>query len=328
MKIVVFAIFASGALVSGESGDDKVSADDLVRVMKKLHEQAEAGDANASYELWKTGRTIEKVDVLRDAYPIEMRLKFLRFAAKNGNVEANFKLFEYLSCDKKEPFGESRKWLEFAHQNGNNKASAVLALILGIDKKEPREALNVIKLAEDRLPQKVEPKDEFAESELSMEDFKRLRVAIQEGDAAPLEKAIRPAETEFEEAVEIWRMCNRSSDITLNLLKGKRFVSRQGSKLGVESDTEIVFGDNQKVSVVLSGVDVDRYEGTFSIDEKTGEIDLMLPKLDKPWPKMKVEVQNGRTLISRSDGQTSMTPDLKDAKKFENYWPFAEDSEK
>lgn len=91
---------------------------------------------------------------------------------------------------------------------------------------------------------------------------------------------------------------------------------------------EIAFGDKVKVSVVLCGIDSVRYEGTYSIDAKTGEIELNLPKFDKPWPKMKVEVQNGRTLVSRSDGQTSMTPELKDSKEFQNYWPFAEDSEK
>jgi hypothetical protein len=96
----------------------------------------------------------------------------------------------------------------------------------------------------------------------------------------------------------------------------------------MDSDTEIAFGENQKVSVVLSGVDSVRYEGTYSIDEKTGEIEINLPKLDKPWPKMKVEARNGKTLVSRSDGQTSMTPELKDAKEFQNYWPFAEEMNK
>jgi hypothetical protein len=252
----------------------------------------------------------------------------LKFAAEKGNADANLELFEYLSCDKKEPFGETKKWLEFAHRNGNNQASVILALILGIDKKEAREALEVVTLAGDRIPQVAKPNDEFAESKLSKEDFKRLRAAIQEGTSASLEKVIGPAETEFEGAIDVWRKCNRSSAITLNLVQGKRFVSRQGNKSGMDSDTEISFGENQKVSVVLSGVDSVRYEGTYSIDAKTGEIELILPKLDMPWPKMKVEAQNGKTLISRSDGQTSMTPELKDAKEFQNYWPFVEEVEK
>lgn len=307
---------------------DKVTLNNVAEALAKAQIKAAAGDSDSCLEIWRGGRFIDKHEILKNKYPIEKRLDLLKFAAEKGNADANLEFFEYLSCDKKEPFGETRKWLEFAHRNGNNKASVILALILSIDKKEPREALEVVKLAEDRIPQEAKPNDEFAVSKLSKEDFKRLRVAIQEGAAASLEKVIGPAETEFEEAVEVWRMCNRSSAIVLTLVKGKRFVSRQGNRSGMDSDTEIAFGDNQKVSVVLSGVESVRYEGTYSIDAKTGEIELNLPKLDKPWPKMKVEAQNGRTLISRSDGQTSMTPELKDAKEFQNFWPFAEELKK
>lgn len=307
---------------------DKVTVDNVAEALAKAQVKAVGGDLESCLEIWRGGRFIDKHEILKNKYPLEKRLDLLKFAAEKGSADANFELFEYLSSDKKEPFGETEKWLEFAHRNGNNKASVILALILGIDKKEPREALEVVKLAEGRIPQEAKLNDEFAESKLSKEDFKRLRVAIQEGAAASLEKVIGPAETEFEEAIEVWRMCNRSSAIALTLVQGKRFVSRQGNKSGMDSDMEIAFGDNLKVSVVLCGIDSVRYEGTYSIDAKTGEIELNLPKFDKPWPKMKVEVQNGRTLVSRSDGPTSMTPELKDSKEFQNYWPFAEDSEK
>jgi hypothetical protein len=311
-----------------DPSDDKVTLSDVAEVLAKGFAKAEEGDLESCLEIWRGGRFIDKHQILKNQCPPEKRLELLQFAAEKGNADANFELFEYLSCDKKELFSETRKFLEFAHRNGNNRASVILALILGIDKKETRAASEVVKLAEDRIPQDAKPNDEFAESKLSKEDFKRLRVAIQEGAAASLVKAIGPAETEFEEAIEVWRMCNRSLAIALNLVQGKRFVSRQGNNSGMDSDTEIAFGDNQKVSVVLSGVDAVRHEGTYSIDEKTGEIELNLPKLDKPWPKMKVEAQNGRTLISRSDGQTSMTPELKDAKEFQNFWPFAEELKK
>lgn len=107
-------------------------------------------------------------------------------------------------------------------------------------------------------------------------------------------------------------------------LKGKTFISRSGSKGGMDSDAEIFFQEGQKVTLVESGLDSVRYEGTFSIDEKTGEIELKLPKYIKVWPKIRLEVRDGRALIFRSDGQTSMPPELKDAKEFQGYWPFAE----
>lgn len=323
-QLIIFFLAAMMALGLAESPTDKVTLNDVAESLAKTKAKAVDGDLESCLEIWRGGRFIDKHEILKNLCPPEKRLDLLKFAAEKGNADASLELFEYLSCDRKEPFGETRKWLEFAHRNGNNKASVILALILGIDKKESREALDVVKLAEDRIPQAAEPNDEFAESKLSKEDFKRLKFAIQEGDAASFEKAIDPAETEFEEAIEIWRMCNRSSVISHNLVKGKRFVSRQGGKLGMDTDTEIVFAGDQKVSVVLSGLDSVLLEGTFSINEKTGEISLSLPKRDTPWPKMKAEVQNGRTLIFRSDGQTSMTPELKDAKEFQGYWPFAE----
>jgi hypothetical protein len=326
MKSQLILILLSTMMAFGQTdlSTEKVTLDDVAESLAKTKAKAVDGDLESCLEIWRSGRFIDKHEILKNQCPPEKRLELLKFAAQKGNADANLKLFEYLSCDKKETFSETRKWLLTSHRNGNNQASVILALILSIDKKETRAALEVVKLAEDRISQEAEPNDEFAESKLSKEDFKRLRVVIQQGDAASLVKAIGPAETEFEKAIEVWRMGNRSPAIALTLVQGKRFVSRQGNKSGMDSDTEIAFGDNQKVSVVLSGVDSVRYEGTYSIDEKIGEIELILPKLDKPWPKMKVEAQNGRTLISRSDGQTSMTPELKDAKEFQNYWPFAE----
>jgi hypothetical protein len=277
-------LLLSAALVFGEVNPsvDKVTLNNVAEAVATAHAKAATGDLESCLEIWRGGRFIDKHEILKNKYPLEKRLDLLKFAAEKGNADANLELFEYLSCDKKEPFGETKKWLEFAHWNGNNKASVILALILGIDKKEPREALEVVKLAEDRIPQEAKHNGEFAESKLSKENFKRLRVAIQEGAAASLEKVIGPAETEFEEAIEVWRMCNRSSAIALTLVQGKRFVSRQGNKSGIDSDMGIAFGDNQKVSVVLSGINSVRYEGTYSIDAKTGEIELNLPKFDKP----------------------------------------------
>ncbi len=284
MKYHSTFLLLSAALVFGEVNPsvDKVTLNNVAEAVATAHAKAATGDLESCLEIWRGGRFIDKHEILKNKYPLEKRLDLLKFAAEKGNADANLELFEYLSCDKKEPFGETKKWLEFAHWNGNNKASVILALILGIDKKEPREALEVVKLAEDRIPQEAKHNGEFAESKLSKENFKRLRVAIQEGAAASLEKVIGPAETEFEEAIEVWRMCNRSSAIALTLVQGKRFVSRQGNKSGIDSDMGIAFGDNQKVSVVLSGINSVRYEGTYSIDAKTGEIELNLPKFDKP----------------------------------------------
>ena len=109
-----------------------------------------------------------------------------------------------------------------------------------------------------------------------------------------------------------------------NFLEQRKFISRAGNRLGMDSDTEILFYADQEVTLVESGMDSVRYKGTFSIDKKTGEIELKLPKYKKIWPKMRLDFRSGLPLLFRSDGHTYITPDLKDVAGFRDYWPFAE----
>lgn len=209
MKILAFLLFVSGALLAGEPSNDNVSVEDLSQALADAHAKAINGDFQSCNDIWRLGRFIDKHEIFKKKYPLEKRLDLLMLAAEKENTEANFELFKYLSCEKKRPFSETRKWLEFAHRNGNNKASVILALILGIDKKKSGEALNVIKLAELRIPQDVGGKDQFAENKLSKEDFDLLRTVIQEGNTASLDKKIGVAEGELKDSVEIWRRGNR-----------------------------------------------------------------------------------------------------------------------
>lgn len=182
MKYHSTFLLLSAMMAFGQANpsDKKVTLDDVAEALSKGHAEAVKGNLESCLKIWRAGRFIEKHEILRKQYPLEKRLNLLKFAAEKGNPDSNLELFEYMSCKLKEPFSETRKFLEFAHRNGNNTASVILALILGIDKKEPREALEVVKRAEDRIPKEADPNDEFAESKLSQDDFKRLRVAIQE----------------------------------------------------------------------------------------------------------------------------------------------------
>lgn len=201
----------SGTMALGQVNHDNASVDELVEAIGRLHEKAKAGDAISSYELWRSGRIIDKVEALRKYYPVETRLKFLNYAAEKGNADACLALFEFLSCEKKQPFDETRKWLETSHKNGNNKASVILSLILGIDRKSPQEAINVITIAEERIVEKPLIKDEFTSKKFSRDEFKQLKQAFKRNDIDLLNKTMETADGDFRDSIDTWRECNRRS---------------------------------------------------------------------------------------------------------------------
>ena len=103
------------------------------------------------------------------------------------------------------------------------------------------------------------------------------------------------------------------------------FVSRGGDLAGMDSDSKIVFFDDERVSMTEYGVGPVTYNGTYTVNDGR-EITLHLESYPGKWPRMVIRKHEGKILLFRSDGTTGLefggrggaveTPEMKP------FWPF------
>ena len=128
--------------------------------------------------------------------------------------------------------------------------------------------------------------------------------------------------SDFEEALQMTDVRSVIAD-----MKGwtTTFVSRGGQMAGMDSDSQIVFYDDGRVSMTEYGVGPVTYNGKYTVNEDR-EITLHLENYPSEWPRMVIRKHAGDILLFRSDGAAGLefggrggateTPGMK------SFWPF------
>ena len=103
------------------------------------------------------------------------------------------------------------------------------------------------------------------------------------------------------------------------------FVSRGGDFGGMDSDSEISFSGDGRVTMTEYGYSPVEYSGTYSMDEH-GAITAKFEKYPGQWPKMMFRKVDGRILLFRSDDATALEfggrGGAVETAKMKPFWPF------
>ena len=103
------------------------------------------------------------------------------------------------------------------------------------------------------------------------------------------------------------------------------FVSRAGDLGGMDSDSEISFSDDGRVSMTEYGYAPVEYSGTYSMDEH-GTITAKFEKYQGQWPQMMFRKVDGRILLFRSDDATGLEfggrGGAVETAEMKPFWPF------
>jgi hypothetical protein len=103
------------------------------------------------------------------------------------------------------------------------------------------------------------------------------------------------------------------------------FISRAGNLGGMDSDSQISFSDDGRVSMTEYGYAPVNYSGTFSMDD-SGTITAKFEKYQGQWPKMIFRKVDGRILLFRSDDSNGLEfggrGGAVETAEMKPFWPF------
>jgi hypothetical protein len=127
------------------------------------------------------------------------------------------------------------------------------------------------------------------------------------------------------EAKEIIRLNDLYSGVHGEVGWLAKFESRAGEFGGMDSDSDISFSDDGRVSMTEYGIAPVDYSGTYSMDEN-GTITAKFEKYPSQWPKMMFRKVDGRILLFRSDAGTGLEfggrGGAVETAEMKPFWPF------
>ena len=127
------------------------------------------------------------------------------------------------------------------------------------------------------------------------------------------------------EAKEIIRLNDVYSSVHGEVGWSAKFVSRAGDFGGMDSDSEISFSDDGRVSMTEYGYAPVEYSGTYLMDEH-GTITAKFEKYQGQWPKMMFRKVHGRILLFRSDDAAGLELGGRggavETAEMRPFWPF------